>query len=552
MLDEIPIYDYLLSYRLGSSAATVELQRADTPKIHIDFYVFRLVADVVNNSGKAIILTGTAGDGKTYLAYRIVDRLGLDREQVKAAQRSSGYNQDGFYIDLDLSAGALTEERIRSLYRALARPQILTLVCANEGKLSELETALSQRGLNLPENVFQINLSQRALVSTSAWKKVLSGVLNGGIWEFADQTDDSTISWNRNWLKDPAVADRLRRFLLLPYLLGEPITVRETLSFLAYALGGGLSSAAASELGVDDRIRYLLFNTIFGEPEGYAHGGRSMPAEKLLWWTYRFDPADQASPQMDLRLLVELDRLDVAPPTELVDIWRNDLLVLESEDNDLPYRSRLERYMRYARRWYCLASENGFKAYFPFRYFSNFLEALSSTGEQLQQQIKPILRGLNMLLSGGNVDEDMELRIYYLKPEGARQQAAIYTTNVSVDIADLALQPDNVTENYGSGNGKNYLELMPRRLYLTFADQPEVRLPISLMLYEVLMSAGSPEGGFPATLWAKERDTVARFMNRLSQAVEKQKSIIEVSIVRGEEDILQLRHQPAHHRLKVS
>jgi hypothetical protein len=277
-----------------------------------------------------------------------------------------------------------------------------------------------------------------------------------------------------------------------------------------------------------------------------------MPSEKLLWWIYRFDPADQASPQMDLRLLVELDKLDVAPPPELVQIWRNELLFLDSDRGESPYRSRLERYMRYARRWYSLASKDGLNAYFPFRHFSKFLEALSSTGDQLQEQIKPILRGLNMLLSGGNVDENMELMIYYLKPEGARQRAAIYTTNVVVDITDLMLQPDNVIENYGPGNGKNYLERMPRRLYLTYADQPDVRLPISLMLYEVLMSAGSPEGGFPATLWAKERDTVARFMNRLNQAVEQQKSNIEVSIVRGEEDILQLRHQPAHARLKVS
>jgi hypothetical protein len=257
MNEHISTYDVLLAYRLGSSAATVELQRADAPKIHIDFHVFRLVVDVVNNPEQAIILTGTAGDGKTYLAYRIIDRLSLDREEVKGAQRSGGFNQDGCYIDLDLSAGALTEDRIRSLYQALARPQILTLVCANEGKLSELEAALSQRGLNLPEKVLQVNLSQRALVSIPAWEKVLNGVLKGEIWENVEQTDGSTIAWNRNWLKDPAVADRLRRFLLLPYLLGEPITVRETLSFLAYALGGGLSSAAASELGVDDRIRYL-------------------------------------------------------------------------------------------------------------------------------------------------------------------------------------------------------------------------------------------------------------------------------------------------------
>ena len=104
----------------------------------------------------------------------------------------------------------------------------------------------------------------------------------------------------------------MRRFLLVPYLLGEPITVREVLSCFAYALGGGLSSH--TEKSAANPLPYLLFNTLFSEPDGYTHGGRSMPSEKLLWWLFRFDPGDRASPEIDLRLLIELDGLEVTPP----------------------------------------------------------------------------------------------------------------------------------------------------------------------------------------------------------------------------------------------
>ena len=69
-------------------------------------------------------------------------------------------------------------------------------------------------------------------------------------------------------LLEPPMAERPGRGGASPpvsaaaVLLGEPITVRETLSFLAYALGGGLSSESASDLPSHEHLRYRLFNTV--------------------------------------------------------------------------------------------------------------------------------------------------------------------------------------------------------------------------------------------------------------------------------------------------
>lgn len=551
--------DILQSYRLGSWGATTELQSSDLPRVHIDFKVLKLVDDVLSARVRSVILTGTAGDGKTYLAYKLIDRLGLDRATVLAGQRSGGYDKEGVFIDLDLSAGQLTEERVDHLHAALTAPDRLTLVCANEGKLDELRGRLARSNKMLPTSVLVINLSHRAIVGPEAWPKVLSSTLDGPLWDQAGEPEpDSALFWNRAWLRHPGVAERLRHYLLLPYLLGEPITIRETLSFLAYALGGGLNSAegragAVGTVGPEERLRYHLFNTVFSEPGNFEHGGRAVPSEKLLWWIFRFDPADQASPQTDLRLLIELDKLDATPPDELLWMWQNDLVVRAGEERDTEYRRRLGRFIRYARRWYALASEEGFQAYFPFRHFTRYLEALQSSSEKLQGEVPTLIRGLNLLLSGGAIREDSELRLFYLPPEGTRQRATIYDFKETVYKNDLWVQPDQPDlQDTQSPLAETYLERFPRRLILGYAPFPEVRLPVSLMLYEVLVSAASATEGFPATLWSKERDAVLRFMSALGQRARPHTAHIEFSMLLNFNKELLLKHWASDKKLIIS
>lgn len=546
--------DILQGYRLGNRQATVELQRTDVPGIHIEFDVFKLV-DLAQQTGQAIILTGTAGDGKTYLAYRVMDSLGLDKTVVRQAQASGGYDYDAVFIDLDLSAGVLNDERQKRLYQALNQPERLTLVCANEGKLDELRSNLAKEGLTIPESVLSINLSRRALVNPRGWKKVLTGVLEDPIWQNFTE-ENSIITHNITWLTNPEIAERLRRYLLLPYLLGEPITIRETLSFLAYALGGGLSAAdseALTKSSSEQILPYLLFNTVFSEPDGYIHGGRATPTEKLLWWLFRFDPAIHASPRVDLHLLINLDKPDelgATPPYELIDIWKEGLVVQTNETSDTEYRRRLARFMRYARRWYALVSEQGFDAYFPFRHFRSYLEVLNSPGDTSQEIISKLIYGLNLLLSGGHESHEYGLKLFHLPVASTKQIGAIYSAK-EIYLDEFSLLTDLSDEIDQPHLGDTYLERLPRRLYLQYNTRPEIRLPISLLLYEVLLSAASADTGFPATLWAKEQDTVARFMNQLSR-LEKDSHQATFKIFLSEDQILDLNYLAKFQNLKVS
>lgn len=518
-------YEILSGYRLGSRQATVELQRTDIPGIHIDFNVLKLVEDIKSGvqQAKAVILTGTAGDGKTYLAFRILKALGINLTAVRDAQQDGGYNRNGIFVDLDLSAGVLNESRVRILHQQLGSPTQLSLICANEGKLAELEGAFRHLNLSMPENVLWINLSQRALTEPSAWKKMLSGVLNAEFWNQVEQAIDPILEQNRKYLTDPIIAEHLRCYLLLPYLLGEPITVREMLSFLAYVLGGGLSSDQAKTLSTDaedKRLPYLFFNTSFSEPEGYRHGDRSSPIEKLLWWLYRFDPGDHASPRIDLDLLVNLDKLDVQPPEELMVIWKKDLIVWEGEKDDSAYRQRLERFMRFARRWYALASDRGFQAYFPFHYFQEYTKALSCPSADLDDQVSTMLQGINRLLSNNQIpDYDESLKLFYLVADGSKQRYSIYLENAdAMDEDEFEIKTDLEIETTRDQLSQQYLERLPRRLFLCYKPDPGIRLPVSLVLYETLKSASSPSGTFATTLWIKERDTVLRFMGAISKS----------------------------------
>jgi len=510
-------FDILLGYRLGSRQATVELQRTDVPGIHVDFKVLKLLDDLQSstNQPRSVILTGTAEDGKTYLAYKIIEALKLNKEFVQEAQKKGGYSDGGVFIDLDLSAGRIDETRLRQLHQSLENPERLSLICVNEGKLTDLEEKLGIIGLNIPPSVLRINLSQRSLVCELAWKKILHGVLDAEFWQ---NESNSLLDLNRDWLRNGIVAENLRKYLLLPYLLGEPITIREMLSFLTYIIGGGLNEEQARGLPPEDRVKFLLFNTIFSEPEGYIHGGRAVPNEKLLWWLYRFDPADQASPKTDLSLLVGLDKLEDQPPVELLEMWQRDLVVKDNEKSDVEYRDRLDRFMRYARRWYTLVSPEGFNAYFPFRYFTDYLNALSSSTKELSNQVDSLIGGLNRLLSNNQVVSNDELKLFYLIADGNRQRFSIFLDRTNDLICEnFELITDLAIEDTNQSNG--YLERLPRRLYLRYAPQPDIRLPISLLLYETLKSASSPSGTFATTLWVKERDTVLRFMGALSKAI---------------------------------
>lgn len=543
--------EILQGYRLGARRATVELQPADVPGIHIEFNVLHLVDAVREGKAPAVILTGTAGDGKTYLAYRILAALGLERGKVAEAQGQGGYDCDGVFIDLDLSAGTLSQPRVERLYQALSAPARLTLICANEGKLSELEEEFRRKGWEALGTPLRINLSRRALIGQEAWDKVLRGVLDADFWDSAALPDTDLLARNRAWLHNPMVAENVRRYLLLPYLLGEPITVREMLSFLAYALTGELRPGQGPAKGSDGYLSYLLFNNLFSEPGGYTHGGRAAPAEKLLWWLFRFDPGATAHPQMDLQLLTELNKLELAPPEELLTYWLTETVVKDKE-SDTPYRQRVARFMTFARRWYALFSAVGHQAYFPFRYFDAYLDDLRTSPEELEGKIPALLKGLNLLLSKGQIEEEYALNLYYTGGTENVRRGVIYSqTQIGYDqfqlVSDLAIGANQADTDY--------LERYPRRLYLCYshgdASEALIRLPVSLLLYEVLMGAASPEGGFPATLWAKERYTVGRFLGALNRQA-KLPVVAQFNIAPDARRELKLVHDPKSHRIIVT
>jgi len=537
---------------LGGHRATVELQEAGAPGIHIDFRVLNLVERVQADQVKAVILTGTAGDGKTYLAYRVIDALDLDQDAVRAAQREQGYDRDGIYIDLDLSAGALTDARVQRLHRVLSAPGRLTLVCANEGKLSELEERFQDAELDVPQTPLRINLSHRALVSPRAWDSVWRGVLGASFWGTADLDETPILARNRAWLQDSTVMENIRRYLLLPYLLGEPITVREVLSFLAYILTGDLALKEAEQVSNDPKgiLNYLLFNTLFSEPGGYVHGGRAVPGEKLLLWMFRFDPGATANPETDLELLTRFDQFIPHPPDELVEYWHTELVTQPGERSDTGYRQRMSTFIRYARRWYTLFSPEGHTAYFPFRYLDDYVEALSMSPDDLEGQIPTLIRGLNLLLSGGQVGREFKLNLYHMSSLAVMRQSVIYS-DTQVPFNKFQLTNDQASGDTDTGA---YLEKHPRRLYLCYpagaASEAQIRLPVSLLLYEVLMGAASPAGGFPATLWAKERHMVERFMGALNRLVEKP-PVAQFVISVGSGDRLELAHDPRKKRIKI-
>jgi len=294
----------------------------------------------------------------------------------------------------------------------------------------------------------------------------------------------------------------------------------------------------------------MVFNTLFSEPDGYIHGGRGLPGEKLLMWMFRFDPGVAANPEADLRLLTQLDQLDPRPPDELLDYWHTELVIQPGERSDTGYRQRTSVFMRYARRWYALFSKKGHNAYFPFRYFGDYVEALSLPAEDLEERVTVLVKGLNLLLSGGRVDDEFNLNLYHTSDLATSDQSVIYS-NTQVSYDDFSLTSDLPEDDETNA----YLERHPRRLYLGYPANAEpeaqIHLPVSLLLHEVLMGAASPESGFPATLWTKERYVVARFMGALNRKVKKT-PVAQFVISIDQDNELKLAHNAKKQSVKVT
>ena len=305
-----PFVDYLTRYTTASpdhEAAFDEfLSRLAPPSGQPLRLQTRVEAFLQARFGQAdppsVILTGNAGDGKTYLCRQIATAIAGHPIDDWDALADQPIERNGvrFHIVKDLSE--LGAERGVALLRDLARTWEVGgpdrfLIAANEGRLRDLLGKAGVSGLyrNVDEQIQRgvdagsprlvvINLT--AVTTSSFVPEALGWMTDEANWAACAPCpifSRCPVRHNAARLRDPHVAGRVQLLYQLLEHLDTHVTVRDMLIHLAYTLTGDQRCPRLQELDAqqDDRSGLAYYASVWGGPTGGAFRRKASVVQHL-------------------------------------------------------------------------------------------------------------------------------------------------------------------------------------------------------------------------------------------------------------------------------
>ena len=310
---------------------------------------------IVQRRVRLVILCGNAGDGKTALLQHLATRLGLG-DHSSAERILTGRMNDGLVVRINLDGSAAWQERsaddlldefLKPFQEGEPAEDIVHLLAINDGRLLEwierrgetpltnaLYALLDDQAVSQASHIRFISLNQRSLVGSITPER--SGIESGFLEKLLDQLyggDNAPTNWApcqtcsaqercEVWratrvfgpaglpdMETEAVRTRARQRLFdalqAVHLRGEThITVRELRAALVYIL-----------FGIHFCQDYHDYDAGSDAPQAYwerAFSPRSLGRQgEVLRELARFDPALEAHPQIDRRLLRDDDEMDL-------------------------------------------------------------------------------------------------------------------------------------------------------------------------------------------------------------------------------------------------
>ena len=236
----------------------------------------------------SVILTGNAGDGKTYLCRRIVETFTGQPVTDWADHLDWPIERDGLTLRVVKDLSEVSEEKGAELLWELAldqleeQPQFVFLIAANEGRLravlqrERLDELYQQVDGQLREGpdlasdrLIVLNLNQ---ATTSTYVPQALAWLTAPVhWQACGACPARAacpIHFNAERLRDGHVAGRVQRLYQILEHLGLHVTIRDMLIHLAYTLTGGLGceavQARSRRLGWEAH-RHVYYENVWGQ-----------------------------------------------------------------------------------------------------------------------------------------------------------------------------------------------------------------------------------------------------------------------------------------------
>jgi hypothetical protein len=307
-----PFVDYLTRYTTASpdhEAAFDEfIARAEPPaggplRLKTKVEVF-LQTCFKRPHPPSVILTGNAGDGKTYLCRQIVATFTERPVEDWEAFAEQPVERDGvrLYVVKDLSelGEAQGTQMLRGLAETLENPASpdCYLIAANEGRLryllsrdQSLATLYQQVDRQLRDasevdsrQLIVINLTE---VTTSSFVlEALRWMAQPDHWESCEAcpiSERCPLHLNALRLRDEQVADRVRMLYQLLEHLDIHVTVRDMLIHLAYTLAGNRRCHEIQQLEArhEDLSSFAYYENIWGRADDSAFRRKASVVQHL-------------------------------------------------------------------------------------------------------------------------------------------------------------------------------------------------------------------------------------------------------------------------------
>lgn len=498
----------------------------------------QLITWLSGDSPVSVILTGNAGDGKTYLCRRTIEAI--------AGRPFRGWDEDGrvpisnngkrlrVVKDLSELSDEAGLEIMRQLERSLNQSggDYVWLIAANEGKLRHLLEkgkfgALEQFVDDLFEERSHATAKQLVLVDLNHSRtsnyvgKVLSYFTAGHRWSACASCPAQfacPILFNRRQLATDIPSGRLHELYSLLEHLGTHITFRDMLIQLAYVITGGLScdEVINSQPKTTDWHLYAYYHNTWSESALHMAVGTHL--RKLDVGTHtRFDSDDyiingpgphasdteRAANQALFRPDVDLNHLRFAQD-------RDEYLRSGSEPTQLnsapPF---IAEWLVHCRRklFFEIDSDERALSMIPFRHLGQYLALFGAIKPVGLQDVKlALIRGLNRAFTGLYVNETT---LFVTSQYSHAVEQPIPIVRLHRPEADISLRAGKETPEAFAGIDLPKLVVRHPESGTVGA----VSWPIDLLMFEYLMRLS--QGGTPNVLAEDCQLRVRRFKDEL-------------------------------------
>ena len=530
--------DYLNRYTTVSSeheAAFDEYLSADdySPpggKLRLDTKVEAFVRQCFSkDQPPSIVLTGNAGDGKTYLCRQIIEGV-TGRELTEWSDKIDWTIERGTLTlrivkdlsELDEASGARTLHQLAENFSS-ALPKDVFLIAANEGRLRkllggdgledlhrEVDSQL-ESGPDLESNrLIVINLNK---ITTSSYvPQALAWLTKTEHWQDTACPDPDTCPIHHNvWkLRDQRIQQRIQFLYKVIERMGTHITIRDMLTHLAFTVTAGKScqNFARQPLGNGfEPHEFSYYENMFGESANEVFQEKMMVLKHLR----RFDVGHNSVYELD-DFIINGDASDegqrnlhedlLAPALDLGgkrfaqdrDMYLRGISTITKAKGDPPFL----RWLPHCRRklFFEWGETDLTNRLFPFLHLPEYFKLLEQNGTLREKYRDPLVLGLNRAFTGLFLNDTSHLYLTSQYADTVEQQVPVIKVKLPVDNVDIDIEVPK-QDAYDYDYPKVILEIFPpKRVHVD-----EITWTLDLLSFEYLMRRAN--GSTPNVLAAE-------------------------------------------------